>query len=169
MANVNGRFRGGERPRRGPGNGPSGRKGGLSLRPVGEGAFELVHPPCVEEREEDYEEAMEVWRAGEALEAQDMLRYALEGCPDNLWIHVALGRLALEEEKNLELARGHFGYAFELVRQALPQPFRGGLPGGLASNSPFYQAIEGLIACALQKGETRQVEELQKLQKGFGG
>jgi hypothetical protein len=166
MANPNGRFRGQRRP---PKGGPSQRQGGLSLRQVAEGQFELVHPPCVEERAEDYEEAMEVCRAGEVEEARDILRYALEGCSENVWIHSALGKLALEADKNLDLARGHFGYACELVQKALPQPFRGRLPERLVANTPFYQALEGLIACAHQQGDRRQAQELQNLQNSIRG
>ncbi len=173
MANPSGGFRGGGRPRKGskgPGGGPPRRKTGLSIRQVAEGSWELVHPPCVEERSDDYHEAMEVWKAGEEVEeARDMLRYALEGCPDNVWIHVALGQMALEVDRNVELAQGHFGYAFELVRAALPQPFRGRLSGEVRANAPFYQALDGLIACARQKGDQGQVQELQNLQKTFRG
>ena len=79
-------------------------------------AFDLVHPRCVEETELDYAEGIELWKAGEPEEARDALRFALEGCHDNLWVHVALGRIALQEFKDPNLARGHFGYAVELVR-----------------------------------------------------
>src|SRR5262249_59873209 len=92
----------------------------LTLVSRGGREHELVHPPCVEERRPDYEEALEIWRMGEPEEARDALRYALDGCGANLWVHAALGRIALEAMRDRALARGHFGYAVELVEKALP-------------------------------------------------
>jgi hypothetical protein len=43
----------------------------------------LVHPRCVEETELDYEEGLELRKAGDPEGARDALRYALEGCHDN--------------------------------------------------------------------------------------
>ena len=82
--------------------------------------FELVHPICVEEIEPDYQEGLELWKAGDPEEARDALRYPLQVCPANLWVHVALGRIALDEFKDPDLARGHFGYAVDLARKVLP-------------------------------------------------
>src|SRR4051812_29467182 len=81
---------------RGPASGGGGvptpprRAGGLNLRRIGGDDFEFVHPKCVEEMWPDYEEGMEILRAGEPEEARDALRYALQGCGDNLWVHAAL-------------------------------------------------------------------------------
>src|SRR5262249_7963562 len=71
------------------------RAGGLSLRRIGGDLFELVHPRCVREMEPDYEEGMEILRAGDPEGARDALRYALHGCGDNLWVHVAPGPMAV--------------------------------------------------------------------------
>ena len=64
----------------------------------------------------DYQEGLELWKAGDPEEARDALRYALQACPANLWVHVALGRIAIEEFQDPVLARGHFGYAVELAQ-----------------------------------------------------
>ena len=109
--------------------------------------FELVHPPCVEEIEPDYQEGLELWKAGDPEEARDALRYTLQVCPANLWVHVALGRIALEEFNDPDLARGHFGYAVDLVRKVLPANFSGRLPRERRANAPFYDAVEGLVRC----------------------
>ena len=109
-------------------------------------AFELVHPRCVEEMEPDFQEGLEIWKAGDPEEAHDALRYTLQACPANLWVHVALGRIALEEFKDPVLARGHFGYAVEL-RKVLPASFSGRLPRDRPANAPFYDAVEGLVRC----------------------
>ena len=105
--------------------------------------FELVHPRCVRETELDYQEGLELWKAGDPEGARDALRYALQACHDNLWVHVALGRIALEEFRDPGLARGHFGYAVELARKAIRPDFRGRLPADRAANGPFFKAVEG--------------------------
>jgi len=158
---------GGSKPKRGnirP-KGISDRPSPIGLRRITEEVYELIHPRCVEETELDYQEGIELWKAGEPEEARDALRYALEGCRDNLWIHAALGDLALREYRDPRLARGHYGYAVELVQRALPPGFSGRLPRDRGANSPFFEALEGLIASleALDKG--RDAEELRGMLK----
>jgi hypothetical protein len=143
--------------------GPGKRFGGMGLRPLSGNDFVLRHPNCVGEMELDYEEGIELWRAGEPEDARDALRYALEGCGDNLWVHVALGQIALKEFNDPSLARGHFGYAFELVRQAVPPHFTGRIPRDHPLNWPMYEAIEGLIACHEALKQPRDAEELRRL------
>ncbi len=168
---------GGQRPGRGRGRQAGGREvsrgeptaGHLSIRPLGEGAFELAHPPGVEEVRLDYEEAMEVWRAGEPDEAREILRYALEGFHENLWIHAALGRIALQEDRNPTLARGHFGYVYELAMRALPSHFTGRLPPDRAANQPLYEALDGLIACNDALGRQAESDELRRRRAQLSG
>jgi tetratricopeptide (TPR) repeat protein len=131
------------------------RPGGLRLRRIGGDNFEFDHPRCVLEMELDYAEGIELWQAGDPEAARDALRYALQGCGDNLWVHVALGRIALDEFKDPSLARGHFGYAFELAERAIPPGFTGRFPRDREANRPFYETVDGLLACyeALGKSE----------------
>ena len=126
---------------------PPRKAGGLNLRRLGGNDFELIHPRCVAEMELDYVEGIEIREAGDPEGARDALRYALQGCGDNLWVHVALGRIALEDFRDPSLARGHFGYAVELAQRAVPPGFTGRLPRDRPANRPFYEAIEGLAAC----------------------
>ena len=102
-------------------------------------------------------------------EARDALRYALQGCGDNLWVHAALGRIALEAGRDPALARGHFGYAYELARKAIPGDFRGKLPRDRHANRPFYDAVEGLIVCHEALGHRAEAQELRELVKRLGG
>ncbi|HKI21176.1 MAG TPA: hypothetical protein VKA15_25005 [Isosphaeraceae bacterium] len=90
--------------------------------------FELVHPRQVIEVDLDYQEGLEIWKAGDPEGARDALRYALGACHDNLWVHVALGQIALRDFRDPTLARGHFGYAVDLAERALPRGFTGRLP-----------------------------------------
>src|SRR5580704_7170083 len=94
-------------PRRPPGRGPSpGREGparpssgrprttgGVGLQRLNAREFALRHPKCIHEMELDYEEGLELRREGDSEGARDALRYALQGCGDNMWVHVALGRI----------------------------------------------------------------------------
>jgi hypothetical protein len=160
--------RGRGRPRSGQaaGGNPHGRPG-KSAGPIGltavegsPGVYELVHPRCVEEMEPDFQEGLELWKAGDPEEARDALRYTLQACPANLWVHVALGRIALEEFKDPILARGHFGYAVELARKVLPASFSGRLPRDRPANAPFYDAVEGLVRCFRAQAMPREAESL---------
>lgn len=139
------------------------RTGGLNLRRLGGNDFELVHPRCVQEMELDYEEGIELLEAGDPEAARDALRYALQGCGDNIWVHVALGRIALEEFREPALARGHYGYAFELAQRAIPPDFSGRLAPDRPANRPFFQAIEGLARCYEALGKPEEVGPLRTL------
>jgi tetratricopeptide (TPR) repeat protein len=157
-----GERRGGRPP--GPGRvpTPARRAGGLNLRRLGGNDFELTHPSCVREMELDYEEGIEIWKAGDPEGARDALRYALQGCGDNIWVHVALGRIALQDFNDPGLARGHFGYAFELANRAIPPDFAGRLPRDRPANRPFYEAIDGLVTCYQALGKPAESEALLK-------
>jgi hypothetical protein len=128
-----------------------------------------VHPACVEETELDYEEGLEIWRAGDPEGARDALRYALGACGANIWIHTALGRIALEEFRDPSLARGHFGYAVELARRALPPSFAGVLPPDQPRNRPFYDAIDGLIRTLDALGHGGDAASLRTLRNRLSG
>jgi hypothetical protein len=111
----------------------------------------------------DYEEGLEIWKAGDPEAARDALRYALAACHDNLWVHVALGQIALRDFRDPTLARGHFGYAVELAERALPGGFTGRLPPERPNNRPFYEAIAGLAQCLEALGRVNDARKLQAL------
>jgi tetratricopeptide (TPR) repeat protein len=132
-------------------------------------AFELIHPRCVAEAELDYQEGIDLWKAGDPEEARDALRYALGACRDNLWVHVALGQLALQEFKDPALARGHFGYAVELGNKALPPAFSGRLPRDRVGNRPFFEAIEGLAESLRAIGKSKDADGMSSLAARLAG
>jgi hypothetical protein len=109
----------------------------------------------------DYQEGIELWRAGDPEAARDALRYALQGFGENLWVHVALGQIALGEFRDPALARGHFGYAFELSQRALPPGFAGRLPLHRPANRPLYDAIDGLSSCFEALGQPAEAARLR--------
>ena len=153
----------GPKPQGGAGRAPLRKTGGLNLRRIGGNDFEIKHPRCVEEMELDYAEGIELWRAGDPEAARDALRYALQGCGDNLWVHVALGRIALDEFKDPTLARGHFGYAFELAQKAFPPGFSGRLPRDRELNRPFFEAVDGLATCYDALQNAAEADALRRL------
>lgn len=162
----------GRGPRKGPGphrrGGPR-PSGSIRLAPIGGNRFELVHPSCVRETELDYEEGMEIWKAGDPEGARDALRYALAACRDNLWIHVALGRIALEEFRDPALARGHFGYAVDLGLRAIPPGLQGVVARDRPANRPFYEAIDGMVGTLEALGKQGDAAELRALADRLSG
>lgn len=89
--------------------------------------------------------------AGEEEVAIDELRWLLDECTDFPEAHRLLGELALADG-DAQLARGHFGYAYDLCRNALA-----GRPGiQLCAESPenqgFLQSAKGLIWSLSQLG-----------------
>ena len=81
---------------------------------------------------------------GEIEIARDELQWLLQGCHDFLEAHKLLGELAYAEH-DLQLARGHFGYAFRIAQQAIvragnPRPIPYRLPG----NRAFHEAGKAL-------------------------
>jgi hypothetical protein len=123
----------------------------------------------VRETELDYEDGIELWKAGDPEGARDALRYALAACRDNVWIHTALGRIALEEFRDPTLARGHFGYAVELGRRALPPQFAGVLAVDRPNNRPFYDALDGLIRSLEALGQGGESRALRALRDRLSG
>jgi hypothetical protein len=155
-------FRAGGRGRTGrPPGGHGGGRASLGLLATGGGDFELVHPRGVKDVELDVEEGIELWKAGDPESARDALRYALSACHDNLWAHAALGRIALDDFHDPALARGHFGYAVELARRALPAGLSGRLPRERPNNRPLYDALEGLLECLKAVGRPSEIESLR--------
>jgi hypothetical protein len=136
---------------------------------IGDNSFEFDHPPCVEETELDFEEGIEIWKAGDPEGARDALRFALSACRDNLWVHVALGQIALREFNDPQLAIGHFGYAIELVGLVLPARFNGRLPRERRGNRPVYDALDGLIECYEKLGKTSSVARYREMGASWMG
>jgi hypothetical protein len=137
--------------------------GPIRLARIAGNDFELLHPRQVMEVDLDYQEGLEIWKAGDPEAARDALRYALGACHDNLWVHVALGQIALRDFRDPTLARGHFGYTVELAERALPRGFTGRLPRERPNNRPFYEAVEGLLQCLEALGMAKDAGKLRAL------
>jgi tetratricopeptide (TPR) repeat protein len=118
----------------------------------GQEVWALVHPSCVLQRVDDLEEALEMIEAGELDLAQRELRWLLEGCGDMIDAHRLLGEIAMELG-DIPLARGHFGYAYDLGRKALSgDATQGPLPYDQESNRGFLESAKGLAWCLQQIG-----------------
>ena len=115
-----------------------------------ENAWELVHPRCALERMEDLEEVRKMLDAGEVDVAIDELRWLLDGCSDFVAAHRLLGELAMADG-DFRLARGHFGYAYNICVSAMPpQGLPGPLPYRLPVNQGFFESAKGLAWCLHQ-------------------
>lgn len=132
---------------------PAAAKAALGLRrlPAG-GGYELDLPPSARARAADMEEVHTMLEAGEVEIARDELRWLLDGCHALLEAHQLLGAIAWEEN-DVELARGHFGYAYQLGTAALPSGRPVSLPYAAPANRPFFEAGRGLALCLQKQGE----------------
>ncbi len=153
----------GKRPSSGRGNkgAPPRSSSAILARKTADGqAWELVHPRCARDRQEDVEEVRKMIAAGEVEIAIDELRWLLSGCSDFIDAHRLLGELALEDE-DLSLARGHFGYAHQLGLKALGQANpKGRLPYSVPANQSFHEAGKGLVYCLLHLGKRAMAVEV---------
>jgi tetratricopeptide (TPR) repeat protein len=130
-------------------------------RAAGGAGWALVHPRCARECADDLDEVRAMIAAGEYDVAIDELRWLLEVCRDLLEGHFLLGKLAVEHQQDVPLARGHFGYAYQLGDKALTRVKN---PSGLSAlhpaNRPFYDAGRGLAWCLAELGQPDKAREV---------
>jgi len=127
----------------------------LALRRLDANRFALQAPACARERQEDIDEVRQMIAAGELEIARDELLYLVADCRAFLDAHNLLAELALEEG-NIPLARGHFGFAYEIGLLSLPERFRGTLPADRDYNRAFFLAGRGLARCLISGGKERE-------------
>ena len=82
-------------------------------------------------------------------------------CHDNLWIHTALGQIALDEFRDPSLARGHFGYAFELGAPGVAPGFRGTAPTRQTRQSAVFRSHRRVVALPRFARAARRRPELR--------
>ena len=140
---------------------PSGPSSGVRVRKVaGEEAWELVPPRCARDRADDLQEVRAMIDGGELEIARDELRWLLGGCSEFIDAHHLLGELAMLEN-DLPLARGHFGYAFQMGAKAMrAAPPKTPFPYRLAANQPFYEAGKGLAWSLIQLNKADLAREV---------
>lgn len=120
--------------------------------------WKLVHPRCAREREDDLAEVRQMLEAGEAEVAIDELRWLLEDCGAFVEAHRLLGEIAMTEG-DLSLARGHFGYGFQLGRAAVAN-IQGTLPYALPENAALHESAKGLAWCLHELGRDKLALEV---------
>lgn len=123
----------------------------------------MVHPRSALERADDLEEVEKMLAAGESEIARDELLWLLSGCPDLLRAHRLLGEIALESG-DIRLARGHFGYGFEIglsaiLRAGLSSP----LPYRLPTNQSFFESAKGLAHCLRELKEPSMAADVARI------
>lgn len=135
----------------------------LQLKRLDGKRFAFQPPICAVDRQDDLDEVHTMIAGGELEIARDELLYLVGDCRGFLEAHNLLGELALEEE-DLALARGHFGFAYEIGLDSLPKGFRGILPASVDYNQPFFLAGRGLARCLIARGKRAEGREvLQRL------
>ncbi len=158
-------------PNRGRQQGSNSRRsqGGLRIRRLAKGdGWEFVHPRGAIERADDLEEVRAMIEAGEIEIALDELRYLLSGCSDFIEAHALLGEIAAQGEADLELARGHFGYGFQLGERAIDiNQCPGPLPGSERANAPWYDAAFGLVWCFEKQGKGTTADRIAAVACGM--
>jgi hypothetical protein len=144
-------------------------KNSLSLvRAQSGNTWVFSHPREVRECAEDLEEVREMIAEGEADVAVDELRWLLEMCHEMLAAHFLLGKIAVENDSDIPLGRGHFGAGYQLGLQAWR---RAGEPTPVTALHPanrvFFDCGRGLVWCLNSLGLTplavEVVEQLLKL------
>ncbi len=135
----------------------------LQLKRLDGNRFAFQPPICAVDRKEDLDEVHNMIAGGELEIARDELLYLVSDCRGFLEAHNLLGELALEEE-DIALARGHFGFAYEIGMESLPPGFRGILPANKDYNQPFFLAGRGLARCLIARGKRKEGRDvLQQL------
>ena len=117
-------------------------------------AYELVYPRSVAARKDDMEEVRQMLAAEEIDVAEDELRWLVGGCPQLLEGHKLLGDIAAGDE-NWQLARVHYGYAYQLGLDAakrIKPPAT--LPHARPNNRTLHEAGRGLAESLSKLGET---------------
>lgn len=139
---------------------PSANK--VSAKLADDGGWQLVHPRCAHDRREDLEEVEQMIEAGELDIARDELLYLLNDCHGCLAAHALLGQLAVRDG-DFRLARGHFGYAYQIAIKAIDRAPPGEqFPYRLPNNRAFYLAGQGLVYCLLQLGKRGTASDVAK-------
>lgn len=134
--------------------------GGLRLQRHADGAWEFTLPRCVKQRKEDLEEVEAMIEAGELDVARDELIWLLSDCRDFIQAHRLLGELALAQ-RDISLARGHFGHAFRLGDTAIRRAGNvSSLPYGRQLNQDFFESGERLVHCLELMQQSRMAEEV---------
>ena len=131
----------------------------LAVSRAEDGSLELRHPRCARARAEDLQEVSQMIAAGENEIATDELRWLLADCHDFLAAHKLLGDLAIADN-DIRLARGHFGYAYQIGLQAIEQAGVKLLPFARPANQPFFEAGKGLAGCLLKLGQRGLAREV---------
>ena len=109
---------------------------------------------------DDLEEVRKMIEADEIDIAIDELRWLLNGCSDFIDAHKTLGELALQEN-DLPLARGHFGYAYQIGKKAIDAAgCHGLLPYRLETNTAFHEAGKGLAYCLKQLDKREMLHDV---------
>lgn len=133
----------------------------LTLRRIGANDYAFFAPNAALERAEDIDEVHKMMAGDEGEIARDELLYLVSDCRPFLEAHNLLAELALEEG-DIKLARGHFGFAYEVALELMPANFRGRLPAKKEYNPEFFRAARGVARCLIALGDREEGTNILK-------
>lgn len=114
----------------------------------------------VTDRADDIDEVRQMIDGGEPEIAADELRWLLAECPDHMAAHALLGELAAAEN-DLQLARAHFGYAFQIGDKTLNATrCPGPMPGADPRNAAWHDAALGLAWALEEQGDAKMADDV---------
>ena len=100
--------------------------------------------------------------AGELEIARDELLWLLQDCHDFIAAHCKLGELAVEAN-DLKLARGHFGYGYQIGLKAIEASGAANkFLYSSAANQSFHESGKGLVYCLVQLGKQGMARDITK-------
>ena len=131
----------------------------FQLREVTRGEYEFEDYPADPDEAEDFEEALEVYRAGHLEEAADFLRDFLYRYPLHIDSYHHLGNIDWKQGR-LNRAIKYYEMGFRIGLLSLPSNFQGRLPWAHIGNRPFLRAAH---AYALLLNRSKRLLEACKV------
>ena len=149
------------------------RRGGRDIPPRvkidDQGRWTLVPPHCVFELEPDLADIEMLMKEGDYEAARDGALYLLEECQDMTAAHLLLGKIAEKESNDLNIARAHYAYVFEITLKWLGRNELGVMNGGQKINRISLESAEGLARVLEKRGDHQKAAQVAKFVAAWKG
>ena len=149
------------------------RRGGREIPPRvkidDQGRWTLVPPHCAFELEPDLADIEMLMKEGDYEAARDGALYLLEECQDMTAAHLLLGKIAEKESNDLNIARAHYAYVFEITLKWLGRNELGVMNGGQKINRISLESAEGLARVLEKRGDHQKAAQVAKFVAAWKG
>ncbi|MFM7318756.1 MAG: hypothetical protein ACKO5E_17570 [bacterium] len=125
-----------------------------------QGRWTLVPPHCAFELEPDLADIEMLMKEGDFEAARDGALYLLEECQDMTAAHLLLGKIAEKDTNDLNVARAHYAYVFEITLKWLGRNELGVMNGGQKINRISLEAAEGLVRVLEKRGDRQKAAQV---------